>query len=355
MFADPGNPFDQVIIQVTDACRYDELMKVVDICTQQTLPDGKKLSKLSFVEVAQRIRSRDRRLRRVLAWLSVVLGWQFLRWGGSCTATPGTSATSGEVAVQLPPQRCLGLCGWDGQSQKVSPCAAIGENNAGQRPSRAGTDAAVDGHRDVGRALHAFRAGASRRCGDGWLARDGGKHRRRQQAPALSRAGCRPPRVPPTKTPSEAEEARLEFQALTDGSEKLRARRKCWPMTVWWDGSRTNRLPGSTSGRKKACGMPICTARRTNTAANWWPLTWNVRLVNDLGSMHFGFPLHELWGATEESRGRLYDAIVLDYPAEMPDRGFVHEKVRFVGYFLKLQGYEPATAKPGQAPDGRRC
>jgi biopolymer transport protein ExbD len=51
VFADPGNPFDQVIIQVSDACRYDELMKVVEICTRQVLPDGQKLSKLSFVEV----------------------------------------------------------------------------------------------------------------------------------------------------------------------------------------------------------------------------------------------------------------------------------------------------------------
>ena len=54
VFADEGNPFDQVIIQVSDACRYDELMKVVDICTQQEITlDGKKqkLSKLSFVAV----------------------------------------------------------------------------------------------------------------------------------------------------------------------------------------------------------------------------------------------------------------------------------------------------------------
>jgi biopolymer transport protein ExbD len=51
VFADPGNPFDQVIIQVSDACRYDELMKVVDICTHQVLPGGHKLSKLSFVEI----------------------------------------------------------------------------------------------------------------------------------------------------------------------------------------------------------------------------------------------------------------------------------------------------------------
>ena len=51
VFTDPGNPFDQVIIQVSDSCRYEELMKVIDVCTHQTLADGKKLSKLSFVEL----------------------------------------------------------------------------------------------------------------------------------------------------------------------------------------------------------------------------------------------------------------------------------------------------------------
>lgn len=54
VFGDEGNPFDQVLIQVSDTCRYDELMKVVDVCTQQEITmDGKKqkLSKLSFVEL----------------------------------------------------------------------------------------------------------------------------------------------------------------------------------------------------------------------------------------------------------------------------------------------------------------
>ncbi len=51
VFADPGNPFDQVILQVGESCRYDELMKVIDVCTHQTFSDGKKLSKLSFVEL----------------------------------------------------------------------------------------------------------------------------------------------------------------------------------------------------------------------------------------------------------------------------------------------------------------
>lgn len=51
---DPGNPFDQVIIQVGSDLRYDELMRVIDVCTKQTYKkDGKeeKLTKLSFVEL----------------------------------------------------------------------------------------------------------------------------------------------------------------------------------------------------------------------------------------------------------------------------------------------------------------
>jgi biopolymer transport protein ExbD len=50
VFADTGNPFDQVI-QATSNLLYEKLMEVVEVCAHQTLPDGKPLSKLSFVEV----------------------------------------------------------------------------------------------------------------------------------------------------------------------------------------------------------------------------------------------------------------------------------------------------------------
>ncbi len=50
VFSDKATPFDQVIVQVGGRLRYDELMKVVEVCTRQTLPDGQKLAKLSFVE-----------------------------------------------------------------------------------------------------------------------------------------------------------------------------------------------------------------------------------------------------------------------------------------------------------------
>ncbi len=47
----PDSPFDQVIIQIGSKLRYEELMKIVDVCTKQTLPNGEKLTKLSFVEL----------------------------------------------------------------------------------------------------------------------------------------------------------------------------------------------------------------------------------------------------------------------------------------------------------------
>lgn len=51
VLSEPGSPFDQVIIQVGSSLRYEELMKIIDICTRQLLPSGNKLTKLSFVEM----------------------------------------------------------------------------------------------------------------------------------------------------------------------------------------------------------------------------------------------------------------------------------------------------------------
>jgi biopolymer transport protein ExbD len=51
ILADEGAGFDQVLLQVSGGLRYRELMRVIDVCTRQKLPNGKKLSKLSFVEL----------------------------------------------------------------------------------------------------------------------------------------------------------------------------------------------------------------------------------------------------------------------------------------------------------------
>ena len=51
ILGDPGAGFDQIIIQVDARLKYEELMRVIDVCTRQRLPSGESLSKLSFVEL----------------------------------------------------------------------------------------------------------------------------------------------------------------------------------------------------------------------------------------------------------------------------------------------------------------
>lgn len=50
---DPDVPFEQVIMQIGSQLRYDELMKLIDVCTRQKLPNGEQLTKLSFVELPE--------------------------------------------------------------------------------------------------------------------------------------------------------------------------------------------------------------------------------------------------------------------------------------------------------------
>jgi hypothetical protein len=53
ILSDKGTGFDQVLIQVGTELNYEELMQVVDVCNRQKLPDGQRLSKLSFVPLPQ--------------------------------------------------------------------------------------------------------------------------------------------------------------------------------------------------------------------------------------------------------------------------------------------------------------
>jgi biopolymer transport protein ExbD len=51
LFADKQVPFDRVQIAVDGRLRYGELMKIIDVCHRQQLPDGSPMQKISFTEV----------------------------------------------------------------------------------------------------------------------------------------------------------------------------------------------------------------------------------------------------------------------------------------------------------------
>jgi biopolymer transport protein ExbD len=51
IFKDQRIPFDRIQIAVDGRLRYGELMKIIDVCHRQKLPDGTAMQKISFTEV----------------------------------------------------------------------------------------------------------------------------------------------------------------------------------------------------------------------------------------------------------------------------------------------------------------
>lgn len=150
----------------------------------------------------------------------------------------------------------------------------------------------------------------------------------------------------PTHEDAEQQTAvREEFQAITDGTTNLQkvemipyARLVLWtknqPFERMWRLARGDMLytqlyDEPNKYRGELIRMKV-----------------NVHRTLDAGEID-GTRLHEVIGVTENSWGRPYFLIVVDYPKDMPVGDNLSESAKFVGYFLKLQGYEPVEAEPG--------
>jgi biopolymer transport protein ExbD len=53
IFGFQETPFDQVVIRADPRLKYEELLKIVDVCLRQKMPDGKFLTKLSLMEMTE--------------------------------------------------------------------------------------------------------------------------------------------------------------------------------------------------------------------------------------------------------------------------------------------------------------
>ena len=51
LFTIQAVPFDRIQVHADRRLHYQELMKVVDVCTRQTLPDGTQMRQIGFVEL----------------------------------------------------------------------------------------------------------------------------------------------------------------------------------------------------------------------------------------------------------------------------------------------------------------
>jgi hypothetical protein len=186
-----------------------------------------------------------------------------------------------------------------------------------------------------------------------WLVKDDNK-----QAPAAKPGGKQKPapaplpaaKGPTDEDPEEAETAREEFQALTDGTLKLGPEEmEPYDRIVEWvkNQSFARLYQRATKGLRYSNLYDDPERHRGQVVA----LDLEIELASDAGKNRYGVPLYEAWGASDESSGRLYSLIVVDFPKGMPVGHRIHEHAKFAGYFLKLQGYEPGAAKPGQRPE----
>ncbi len=169
--------------------------------------------------------------------------------------------------------------------------------------------------------------------------------------PAPEQTPKLPPATGPTdEDPDQAETAREEFQAVTDGSLTLGPEEmEPYDRLVFW-------VKNQSVARLRQRARSDLLFTNFYDEANKYrgqlvTLEMNVRRILGAGKNRDGTQLYEVWGFTTESRDRLYVAIVVDLPKGMPIGPAVYEKARFTGYFFKLQGYHASGARAGAVPD----
>ena len=148
----------------------------------------------------------------------------------------------------------------------------------------------------------------------------------------------------------QAKKARDEFPALSDGTTTIGQEEMApYNRLVSWV---TNQSFARLWARaKKNLAYTYLYDEPTKYRGKLVALDVTICLAREAQKNDYGVLLNEAWATTAESRGRLYGLVVVDFPPEMPVERFIREKARFVGYFLKIQGYESGVARPGQRPE----
>jgi hypothetical protein len=160
------------------------------------------------------------------------------------------------------------------------------------------------------------------------------------------------PTGPTDEDPEEAEAAREEFQAITDGTTDLHIEEMpaYWRLMGWAD-RQTPAMLRQRSQRKMFYTHLV--QRPDEYRGQLIHLDLNVRRVLDYPAEKNGLgidKLYEAWGWSDESRGWLYVVVFAHLPPGMPVGPDVSESVSVDGYFMKLQGYHEAGAKPHAPP-----
>ena len=159
------------------------------------------------------------------------------------------------------------------------------------------------------------------------------------------------PLGPTDEDEEEADAAREEFQAITDGTLGIRVEEMfAYQRVVQWVINQPVSLMQKRAKTDVTFNDLMLSPEEHRGALV--ELTLNARMIRKhVDRDRFGFPLYEVWGFAADSGAWLYDAIVVDLPESLKEASRVNVKIRVVAYFFKLQGYYPARAKPGARPE----
>jgi hypothetical protein len=183
--------------------------------------------------------------------------------------------------------------------------------------------------------------------------------------PAIGLAAIGAGQMPSSKVPQatgptdeddmEAAAAEEDFDFIVDNSievhpEEMPAYER---LTRWVINQPYLRLAARATPKNPSYGVFITAPQDFRQPGKLFNFEVHLRMVikfdvklrfHDDDDPHDPVTLYEMWGTTDESRGRLLHFLVYDPPAGLPVGKDVREDVRFVGYFFRVQGYEPAKA-----------
>jgi len=152
--------------------------------------------------------------------------------------------------------------------------------------------------------------------------------------------------------PEEREAASEELQAVSDGSLSIEREEMAayWRLLHWVTSQSSQKLDSRAA---KDVTFNDLMQRSHEHRGQLLAFDLNVRRIlsydapkNDLGIEK----LYELWGWTDQSKAWLYVCVTPELPEGLQEGETVNERVRFAGYFFKLQGYLEANAPPRAKP-----
>ena len=171
--------------------------------------------------------------------------------------------------------------------------------------------------------------------------------------PSVHKPATDRPAIPLDMDPEQAKFLKEESEMLIDRSEAL----KGIEMPAYWRLLRWARASSMEELEKRASRGLVFNhfAQQPNKyRGKLVRLKLNVRRVlpcEEVVGQPEGTPqLYEMWGVTEESQAWLYVIVTPDLPPGLEVGPRINEEIIFNGYFLKLQGYEEAGAKPNAKP-----